>query len=160
MSKSQSLLAVVIAVLLCGGSFYAGMKYAGSVNPPRQMGAGGFGQGGAGFQRGTGPGAGTGGNMIRGGMRGQAVTNGDISKIEGSMITVKLPDGGSKLIITSSSTKVMQMTEATPDILKTETPVMVMGSANADGSLTASTIQIRPARPPMPPTETKDSEKK
>jgi hypothetical protein len=98
--------------------------------------------------------------MIRGGMRGQAVTNGDISKIEGSMITVKLPDGGSKLIITSSSTKVMQMTEATPDILKTETPVMVMGSANADGSLTASTIQIRPARPPMPPTETKDAEKK
>lgn len=160
MSKSQSMLAVVIAILLCGGSFYAGTKYASSTTPARQNGAGGFGQGGAGFQRGTGPGTGMGGTMFRGGARGQAVTNGDISKIEGSMITVKLPDGGSKLIITSSSTKVMQMTEATPDILKTETPVMVMGTANTDGSLTAATIQIRPARPPMPPTETKDSEKK
>lgn len=95
-----------------------------------------------------GAGGGAAGGAFR---RGEGATMGDISKIDGSMITVKTPDGGSKLVITSSSTKVMQMSEAPLDILKADTPVTIMGTANSDGSLTAASIQVRPARPATPP---------
>jgi hypothetical protein len=155
MSKSQTMLGLVLAIILIGASFFAGTKYAESRSPAgnrfvagQQGGAGrgAFGAGGAGGQTGA-----AGRNLFRG--AGGNMTAGEVSKIENGILTLKTPDGGSKLIVMSSSTKVMQMSEINLDALKTSTPVMIMGTANSDGSVTAASIQIRPGMPQAPSRE-------
>ncbi len=153
---------LVLAVILIGASFFAGTKYAESRSPAGNRFAagqpGGAGRGAFGAAPGAGGQAGAAGrNMFRGaGGAGGNMTAGEVSKIENGMLTLKTADGGSRLIVMSSSTKVMQMSEINLDALKATTPVMIMGTANSDGSVTAATIQIRPTPPaPAPSPEQK-----
>lgn len=131
---------IIIAVIIAGGvSFYAGMHYAQSktITPTnfanmtpeeRQALRGQFA-----------PGAGG-----RGGRTGNGGASGEIISKDAASITVKLRDGGSKIVFLSGTTPIMKTASGTPADLYVGAQVNAMGTANPDGSITAQTVQIRP----------------
>lgn len=138
---------LITAVVVGGLSFYGGMQYQQStVVAQRQQRAGGF--GGAGGAAGFG--AGIGG---RGGQAGGLV-NGDIISSDDKSITVKTRDGGSKIVFFSGSTSIMKSVDGVAADLATGKTVIVSGTPNSDGSVTAQTIQLRPPAPAGTPNTT------
>lgn len=135
MLKNTILIAIIVAVIFAGGGFFAGMQYQKSQRPNFQFGGanGQFGNrrfGGAGGA--GGPGA-----------RGGAVI-GEILSSDASSITVKLPDGSSKIVLISNSTTINKAATGTKDDLKTGERVAVFGTTNSDGSVTAQNVQLNP----------------
>lgn len=145
MNKKSIVIVLCVAVLAGGVSFYGGMKY-GQINPP----AGGQ-SAGVGFanlspeerqarlqQSGL-------NNRGQGGMRtaGGFIAGEILSKDEKS-ITIKMQDGGSKIVFFSDTTKVMKLTEGSSGDFLIGKQVSVNGTANSDGSITAQSIQMRP----------------
>jgi hypothetical protein len=133
---------VVLLILVGGGSFYGGMKYA---DTKRTSVFGGNRAGGANFPNGMGgvprmPGA---GGVNRGGFTGGQI----ISKDDNSL-TIKLRDGGSQIIFFSSSTEVMKSAIGSKEDLAVGKNIKVTGSANPDGSLTAKSLQITSSSTP------------
>lgn len=122
---------VVIIVLVGGGAFFGGMKY--SQTKGQNFGPGNF-------QR-TGQMGGVNARRIS----NANFVNGDILAKDDKSITVKLRDGGSKIIFFSSTTEIGKMSSGTISDLSIGTSVMVTGKANTDGSISSQSIQIRPA---------------
>jgi hypothetical protein len=88
-----------------------------------------------------------GGNMPAAGQAGRAAQGmavGEVLSIDGQSASVKLRDGGSKIVFLTASTTVMRMEQAGLADVAPGTEITVSGTPNADGSLTAQTIQIRP----------------
>lgn len=122
---------LVGAIVIGGGSFYAGMQYARSqAAATRQAGRGGAG----GF-----------GSQGRGGNGG--FTAGQVTAKDATSVTITMPTGGSKIIFYASSTRVGKNVDGSIDDISVGTNVMVTGSPNSDGSITASSLQIRPQLP-------------
>jgi hypothetical protein len=120
--------AVVAVVVFAGGYFY-GKSTAPSLG----------GNGGTGFNSSTRGAAFAG----RGGGAGGGFTAGTITAMDSSSITLQLPNGNSEVVFYSNSTTVSKPTDVPISTLAVGSNVMVGGSANSDGSLTASTIQVR-----------------
>lgn len=121
------IVSAVILVLVAGGAFYGGMVYGqshrGNANFPGQnqnVSIRGNKQGGAGFN------------------------TGEIISKDDKSVTIKLMNGGSKIIFFSSTTEVGKFVTGTTNDLAVGNTVMVQGQANQDGSITAQSIQIRP----------------
>jgi len=139
---------VIIAVIVAAGSFFAGMKYGQSKN------SGAFSQ--RGFQnfdnlsaeerqqRVQQMGANVGGR-IRMGQEGGGFAGGEIISKDDKSITVKVPDGGSKIVFFSDTTEIGKFVDGTPSDLEVGKTVTVIGKTNEDGSITAQSIQMRPA---------------
>lgn len=133
---NKLLVAIVITTVIVGGlGFYAGLQYA-QANKSANRGQAGiasdqqFGGSGTGRRAGLGAGA--------------NFSGGEILSKDDKSITIKLRDGGSKIVFISNTTQVMKSTAGSlSDLVKGE-QVTVTGSANADGSLTAQGVQIRP----------------
>ena len=144
---NKKIITVIVGFVIVGsGSFYGGMKYGGSRANSAQNSQ--FrGAGGQGLRRG----AGFGGGRAAGGqfIGGQIISKDDKS------ITVSLTDGGSKIVFLSASTTIGKTSEGTVNDLGTGIYVMIGGNANSDGSVTAQSVQIRPAPPTAPTTGTK-----
>lgn len=143
--------AVVVSVLVGGGAFFGGMKYAESKGPR------GFSQGNFQNLASLSPeerqqriqemGA-NGGFTGRGGNQGGGFIGGEIISKDEQSVTVKMPDGGSKIIFYSDSTKVSKSVDGTSEDLSIGKNISVTGTQNQDGSVTAQSIQLRLAMIP------------
>ena len=70
---------------------------------------------------------------------------GTVVSISNGVMTVSLANGNSENVYYSSSTSIIKPQPASASQLTPGTLVMVGGSSNSDGSVTASTIQVRQA---------------
>ena len=148
----NKLIAIVIAtaVVVGGGAFYGGMKYAQSKAPQGRLSQADF-QNLQNFspeerqQRLQELGANAGG--FRGGQRGGnagGFTTGEIISKDDKSVTVKLRDGGSKIVFLSDSTEITKSAAGTLSDLEVGKNISVNGTTNSDGSITAQSIQLRP----------------
>ncbi len=124
-----------MAVLVGGGAFYGGMRYAEAKSTSQRQQR--FDQNGA---------------NIGGGFRGQGGTgggfvSGDIISKDNQSITIKTRDGSSKIVFFSDTTEVSKFVAGTSTDLAVGKTVTVMGKSNSDGSVTATSVQIRPNLP-------------
>ena len=128
---------IILLIIVGGGAFYGGMKYGQS-----KWGLGNFSRQNFQnlseeerqqlFQRGV-------------GMRtGAGFLNGEVIARDEQSLTLKLPDGSTKIIFFSSSTQTSKTIEGTIDDIEIGKEIMVSGDQNSDGSYTAKTIQLSP----------------
>lgn len=133
---------IALGVVLAGGSFFGGMKYgessAAQGRQTRLQGQGGQ----ANFVQFAG---GMGAGIRVGGASGSGFASGEAIAKDATGITLKMRDGGSKIIITSGSTQVMKTTSGTLADIGIGEEITAIGTTNADGSMTALSLQIRPA---------------
>ena len=131
--KKTLLSILVVAVVVGGGSFYGGMKYAeNKAVSDRQQRIQQFGGSGTGFRNGGS------GNRTAGGF-----ASGEILSKDDKSITIKMRDGGSKIIFFSDTTEIGKFVNGTSSDLEVGKNVFINGTANSDGSITAQTIQLR-----------------
>lgn len=126
---------LVLVVILVGGAFSGGMAFAKS----KASVPGGF-PGGMGNFSSGGPGKMSGGARSAGGF-----TGGEVLSVDDRSVTVKLPDGGSKIVFYSASTEITKSVTGAAADLFVGGQIISTGMTNTDGSVTAATIQIRPA---------------
>ncbi len=147
MKKKSIIIVLCVAVLVGGVSFYGGMKYGQNKSSATIQGAGmGFAnfspvERQARFQQ-----SGVTASKGQAGMRtGGGFIAGEIISKDDKSITIKMQDGGSKIVFYSESTEVEKFVSGTAVDLEVGKTVTVNGSANSDGSITAQSIQMRPA---------------
>lgn len=131
-SKNIAVTVILIVVFACV-AFYVGMKY-----QQNKGGAYGFVAG-----RGT-YGARSGGANRFAGQSGMQAVRGQIVSADSSSITIKLADGSSKIVILPNNVNILQTAKASASDLKNGLKVMVFGTTNTDGSVTASSVQLNP----------------
>ncbi len=132
---------LALALLALGGGFYGGMVYGKSKVTSTFAAAraqfAGNGQGGGG----------RGGNRAQ--FAGGGATMGEVIAKDDKSITIKMRDGGSKIVFFSGSTQVMKAVAGAATDLNVGEQVTALGTANADGSVSAQSIQIRPPMMPV-----------
>lgn len=76
------------------------------------------------------------------GANGNGAIRGTIISKDNNSITVKLADNSTKIVILSNSTTIGKSTQGTIDDVNNGSNVMVFGTPNSDGTLTAQMIQV------------------
>lgn len=127
--KNNIALIAILALLVGGGAgFFGGMQYQKNQRPS-------FGQ----F---TGARGGSGAVGARGRNGNGAV--GTILSVDANSMTVKLADGGSKIVLLTAATSINKAATATAADLTVGETVSSFGTTNTDGSITATNVQINP----------------
>jgi hypothetical protein len=137
--KKNLIVTVLLILVVAAGSFFGGMKY-GVAKKTANGAAQRFGQMAGTGQRAFGDAGGFRAN-------GANLVNGEVLSKDDKSVTVKLNDGGSKIVFFSDATKFMKTATDTIDNLKVGDNIMANGTANADGSISAESIQLRPNLP-------------
>ncbi len=143
---------IIVLVVIGGGAFYGGMKYAQTKTSQ------GFARGDLEELRNLSPeerqqrfqemgvaGMGFIGERI-GDRTDSGFATGEVISKDDQSITIELRDGGSKIIFYSNNTEVGKFVNGTPDDLEVGNSVTISGKANEDGSITAQSIQLRPEK--------------
>jgi len=137
MDKNLMIVIAVVAIILVGGiSFFAGTKYS-SKSRADFAGREGFGAG----QRQAGQRTGVGRMQGQGGRLN--FMDGELVSKDNQNLTIKLADGGSKIVLLSASTTVSKSSTGSINDLTPGCKMMINGDTNSDGSVTARTIQLR-----------------
>ncbi len=131
---------ILVLVIIGGGAFYGGMKYQQSKSPLARFSAE---QRQQAFQ----------GNMEedfqgrdRVGARamGTGFLSGEVVAKDEQSLTLKMLNGGSRIIFFSDSIEVSKTTDGSMGDVEIGKQIMVTGDQNSDGSYTAETIQLLP----------------
>lgn len=137
LNKKNIIIVTMLVLVVGGGGFFAGSAYQKSKaqriadnNDEGMRGRNAFSD----HQRNIGGGIMGSGQMVAGEV---------INKDEES-ITLKIQDGGSKIVFVSEETSVRKAEEGSLDDLSEGIQVMVFGSENPDGSVSANNIQLNP----------------
>lgn len=139
--KQNTIITIIVILLVGVVSFFGGMKYQQS---QRNANFRQFGFGNGQLMKGNGQ---FGGAMIKSGFRPVA---GEIISVDDNSVTIKLPDGSSKIVILSSKTEINTATKGDKSQLKVGEQIAAFGSENSDGSVTAQNIQLNPNLKIMP----------
>ena len=142
MKNSNVVVIGIIAIIIAALSFFGGMKYQQTKLPSFSRGPL---QGGMEQNNKTANGVGTRGAKTGTAGAGNNLRMGTISAMDDTSITLKLQDGGSKIIILTATTLYKQTTEAMKTDVRIGDTVFVTGATNSDGSITAENVQINPA---------------
>ncbi|MBI4991677.1 MAG: hypothetical protein HZB99_00465 [Candidatus Harrisonbacteria bacterium] len=142
------LIIIAVAVVVGGGAFYGGMKYVESKSLRGQFSRVDFQNLSSEerqqrFQEIGGSGGSRGGRLGQSG----GFASGEIISKDDKSITVKLRDGGSKIVFYSDVTEVGKFINGVLSDLKIGENVSINGTVNSDGSITAQSVQIRPLPP-------------
>ena len=122
--------AVILIIVAAAGGFFGGMMYQKS-------------------QASSFAAAGRGNFAARSGQAGQNTAafrpvRGQVLSVTSNSLTVKMSDGSTKIVVLSASTAFAQSAKAALSDVKTGDTVNVVGTANSDGSVTATDVQINP----------------
>ena len=91
-------------------------------------------------------GRGQGGGM-RGGANGAGLLSGTVAKQDAGSITLNTRDGSSHVVLITPATTVQKSIEGGLTDVAVGSTIFVSGSTNSDGSISASSIQLRQAQP-------------
>jgi len=129
---NSKILTVIVVIIVGVAAFFGGMKY-------QQSKVSAFSQGQGNFRQRMGQAQ---------GQQGQVQTfrpvRGSVLSVDSNTLTVKLQDGSSKIVVLSGSTIYAKEASSTKDDLKKGDNVMVTGTSNSDGSITAQNVQLNP----------------
>lgn len=148
----KNLIILIVAVLVVGsGSFFAGMAFANRGRAAGPMRFAADDSGNVRYMAGRngdwgGPNGGTAG-ANRAGRQGGGfggLVAGEILKLDGQSLAVKLPDGSTRIVLLSEKTAVTKSETGAVTDLATGLSVRIDGSTNSDGSVTAQSVQILP----------------
>ena len=133
MNKKNITITICVAAMFAGAGFFGGVQYQKTKRVT--------------FQAGNmmlNPRTGNGAIMARTGTfrNGMQPVTGDITAIDDKSITVKTTDGSSKIVIYSETTKFNRTQEGKVSDLKNGERVMIFGTTNSDGSVTAQNISV------------------
>lgn len=78
-----------------------------------------------------------------GGAGGPQSVGGEVKAMDDTSITIAMPDGSSRFVFFSSSTKFQALIEKDSSIVKVGSRINAMGPKSSDGSITAQSIQVR-----------------
>jgi hypothetical protein len=74
--------------------------------------------------------------------RGGGLVSGSIIAVDATSITVKTNDGSTKIVLFGSSATISLVTQGSASDLKTGENVVISGTANTDGTVTATSIRL------------------
>ena len=132
-NMKKIILFLLILIVVGGGAFYGGMKYQQSKTPSRQA-----------FQNLTPEQRQQFLQQGAGERAGAGFLSGEVIAKDEKSLTLKMSNGGSKIVFFSDSTQISKTTEGTKNDIEIGKQIMVSGSQNPDGSYTAKTIQLSP----------------
>lgn len=78
-------------------------------------------------------------------MNGNGLVAGTIASKDATSITVDTRDGSSKVVLLGSGTTVSKSAAGTLDDVAVGSTVIITGTTNKDGSVSATNVQLRPA---------------
>ncbi len=142
---------IIVAILMVGGgAFYGGMKYAESKNSQRGLSAWANLQNLSSEERQQRlqelGGSGALGERVGGGQfnseAGSRSLSGEVISLSEGILTIKLGDGSTKIVFVSESTQITKSVGGSLTDLNEGERVLVSGKESSDGSYTAKTIQI------------------
>lgn len=135
--KNNLLVTTIVAVIVGGLGFFGGIQYQKvNANPARPGGQ--FQQLDNGQNRPAGL-TGRNGTATRGGV---SPVSGEILSIDDKSITVKSQDGSNKIVVYADSTNINKSSEGSFADLQVGEEVMVIGTEDANGTVTAQTISV------------------
>ncbi|MBI3888302.1 hypothetical protein HY311_00735 [Candidatus Nomurabacteria bacterium] len=133
MNTNKKIGFVVLGIIVLAGVFYGGMTYGGNnvraAIMSRTGGAGNF------------------AGRMGGARNASGFTIGQIISKDATSITVSMQTGGSKIIFLDKSTPITKQVAGALSDLAVGTDVSITGTANTDGSISATAVQIRPNMP-------------
>jgi len=112
---------VLVAVVAAGAGFFSGSKYTASKRTAQR------------------------GNFTMRpptGRQGFRPVSGEVLNVDDKSMTVKLPDGSSKIVILSDTTVISKSDTTAKSDVKVGDKVGVFGTDNSDGSVTAQSVQL------------------
>lgn len=147
MDKKCIIITILVVATVGAGMFFTGLQYGKSKSMSKGLSRNGENQ----FEQGQGrnrqSGAPESGQRMRGGANNGSgdFLVGEIISKDDRNITVKMEDGGSKIIYFSDSTTIGKTSQGSTSDLIIGQQVMINGKSSSDGSLAAQNIQLRPA---------------
>lgn len=119
---------IIAAIIFGAAGFYGGMLYGTSKSSSNSAAAGNR---PAGMQNGNASSTGS-------------IVYGQIISADGTSMTVKTSDSGSKIVFFSATSKISKNVDAQTSDLAVGQTVMASGTTNSDGSISAKTVEINP----------------
>jgi hypothetical protein len=134
-------LVALLAAVIAGGSFYGGMVYGQGQQQATSAVAGGA----AGAQDLAGPGGMQPGGQMGAGSGQGGMLAGEILSIEGGALTLEDQSGSEIQVHVTDTTLIQKQAEVSVNDLQEGETVLVSGSQEADGSITARMVQVSSA---------------
>jgi len=130
--NKQITIFITIVIAVAGLSFYGGVKYNQTqFASERTANRAQFG-------------GGNGTRAFRGGADGGGFVSGEVIAKDDTGVTIKLREGGSRIVFLSGGTEVMKASSGSVQDISVGAQISANRAVNADGSVTAQMIQIRP----------------